>query len=166
MITYPLIASEILNRLFEGPKRSSDLTKGLGFSSKLIYQTLDEMEKDDILSVQTDRPKFKVYQITNKGSEIAIDSKVKSQSGAMQEMKKYPELNRMFAEMYKIILHQEHYSKVHVHPTAAISIATASELLIPSAAAYSRSVKRIFDDIDNQASKTLAATIEISTNAT
>jgi len=161
MITYPLIASEILNRLFEGPKRSSDLTKGLGFSSKLIYKTLEEMEKDDILSVQTDRPKFKVYQITNKGSEIAIDSKVKSQSGAMQEMKKSPELNKMFAEMYKIILSRE-YSKVIDNP---ISIADVA-IMITGAAAHSRSAKKMFDNMDNQPLNLLAATIEINTSAT
>ena len=165
MITYPLIASEILNRLFDGPKRSSDLTKDLGFSSKLVYQTLGEMEKDKILSIQTDRPKFKVYQITDKGSEIAIDSKVKSQSGAIQEMKKSPELNKMFAEMYKIILNQE-YPKVIANPIAhPISIADVA-IMITGAAAHSRSVKKMFDNMDNQPSNILAATIEINTSAT
>lgn len=162
VITYPLIASEILDRLFSGPKRSSDLTKGLGFSAKLVYQTLDEMEKEEILSIQTDRPKFKVYEITDKGSEIVIDSKVKSQSGAMREIKKSPDMDKILGEMYRIVLNQRKQPKKRTVPAFAVgALAT-----ITGAAAYSRSIEKMLDGMHSQPSKTLAPAIETGTSAT
>lgn len=163
VITYPLIASEILDRLFSGPKRSSDLTKGLGFSAKLVYQTLDEMEKEEILSIQTDRPKFKVYEITDKGYEIAIDSKVKSQSGAIREIKKSPDMDKILGEMYRIVLNQRKQPKKRTVP-AFISVGALAT--ITGAAAYSRSIEKMLDGMDSQPSKTLAPAIETSTSAT
>ena len=123
------------------------------------------METDEIISIQTDRPKFKVYQITSKGYWIAIDSKVKS--GAIQEMKKSPELNRMLDEICGIILHQKQHPKIQ-DGALAITLASASEILLsnPSAAAHSKNVKKMFDSMDNQPSNTLSSTIEITTNAT
>jgi len=150
----------MLDRLFYGPKRSSDLTKGLGFSAKLVYQTLDEMEKEGVLSIQTDRPKFKVYEITDKGSEIVIDSKIKSQSGAVGEIKKSPDMDKMLGEIYRIVLNQHRQPK---KPTVPVFIYAPA--IITGAAAHSRSIEKMFDDLDSQPSKTLPA-IEISTNAT
>jgi len=163
MITYPLIASEILNRLFSGPKRSSDLTKGLGFSAKLIYRTLDEMGKEEVLSIQTDRPKFKVYEITDKGSEIVMDSRIKSQSGATRETTKSPDMDKMLGEIYRIVLNQRKQPKKR---TVHFFIDIDAPAIIAGAAAHSRSTEKMFDDMDNQPSKTLAPAIEISTSAT
>ena len=164
MIKYPIVAAEISNRLFDGPKRSTDLTRGLGFSPKLIYQTLDEMVQDGFVSVQTDLPKFKVYQITGKGAEIVVDSKIKTGEAVNQS----PVMHKMIFEMYTKLLKDT--EKTH-HPLDMYSAYMGSfvpdgEIFLSTAATRSLIAKKWIEHTDGRSSQMLAVEPEIINSAT
>lgn len=172
MISYPLIASEILNKLFSEPKRSTELTKDLGYSSKLIYQTIKDLEDENLITTQTDRPKFKVYQITDEGRSIALDEKIKSQSGLLSELKK-SELNEVFEQFFGYITTKTHPKSIVDQYRKIIerSIITTTDwhnaiLLTTVTGAHSGRAKQLMDSIDNEPSDTLAPKLENLASAT
>lgn len=73
MVTYSTIAARILDRLWKGSTRSTELVKGVGFTESLVFQTLKEMEREEIIYKVDNKKKFVVYDLTEKGRKLVIE---------------------------------------------------------------------------------------------
>ena len=95
-LAYSTIAAKILMYLYsQHETRSSTLVKKIteetGCSEPIVYLTLRELTENNLVFLPTDRPRFKMYALTENGTKTVEDEVKKTETETGKTMDKFDE---------------------------------------------------------------------------